>query len=71
MGKCCVVSKTRGWGLSFLQNAVLGLTLTLTLKQHSFTKKDRPQPRVLLTTHMLGLREGYVNPGDATDITRF
>ena len=30
MGKCCVVSKTRGWGLSFLQNAVLGLTLTLT-----------------------------------------
>ena len=69
MGKCCVVSKTRGWGLSFLKKAVLGLGLglvsTLTLKQHPFTKKDRPRSCVLLTTHiMLGLREGYVNRGD-------
>ena len=69
MGKCCVVSKMRGWGLSFLKKAVLGLGLglvsTLTLKQHPFTKKDRPRSCVLLTTHiMLGLREGYVNRGD-------
>ena len=40
MGKCCVVSKTRRWHLSFLKNAVLGLGL----KQHSFTKKIGPDP---------------------------
>ena len=55
----------RGRGRLFFKESVLGLgleliltltltlnnpnlTLTLTLKQHSF-KKDRPQPRVLLT----------------------
>ena len=40
MGKCCVVSKTRDWNLSFLKKAVLGLGS----KQHSFTKKIGSDP---------------------------
>ena len=47
-----LVSVKRGAGvgiyLFFLENAVLGLVSTLTLKQHSL-KKDRPQSLVLLT----------------------
>ena len=34
------------------------------VKTAFFYKKDRSPPCVLLTTHMLGLREGYVNRGD-------
>ena len=40
MGKWCVVSKTRGWDLSFLKKAILGLGL----KRHSFTTKIGPHP---------------------------
>ena len=40
------------------------------VKTAFFYNKDRSPPSVLLTTHMLGLREGYVNPGHVNNITR-